>query len=300
MRKLFFIFGDTQNPSVPAGGFFMCAIMRYSTAMTIRYIDIHTHLNLEQFADDADAVIRDMEQAGVAGIVVGTTTDTSNAALALAQQHTHLFACVGVHPVAEPHEHVVVQVLASQVIAPGVVALGETGFDWFRTDKAADTERQESNFLKHVGLAIIHDKPLMLHLRPSPGTVDAYDDMLAILTALKPQYGDKLRGNAHFFAGTAEQALAFNALGFTVSFTGVITFTHEYDEVIRAVPLGMMHAETDAPFVAPVPYRGQRCVPQHVIAVYEQIAAIRQEDPEVVRLQLLENARRMFGVPVGE
>lgn len=264
--------------------------------MHIRYIDIHSHLNLPQFAEDKDTIAQQMRDLGVASITVGTNRETSALAVALAEKHNNLFACVGLHPVDDPGSHVDMDALNEQLSHDCVACVGETGLDYFCLDKESDSARQRENFLKQIKVAVVHNKPLMLHIRPSERTMDAYDDVLEILRELKPIHGDKLRGNAHFFAGTAQQALAFNELGFTVSFTGVITFARDYDDVIRAVPLHMLHAETDAPFVSPVPHRGQRCLPHYVIEVYNTIAKIRGEDPEFVRLQLLENARRLFGL----
>jgi TatD DNase family protein len=125
----------------------------------------------------------------------------------------------------------------------------------------------------------------MIHAR------EAYGEILDILES----YRGKARGNAHFFAGTWEEAQRFHALGFTTSFTGVITYTSDYDEVIKKAPLEMLQAETDAPYVAPVPYRGKRNEPAYVSEVYKRIAAVRGEDPEAVRQALVANALRMVG-----
>jgi TatD DNase family protein len=103
-------------------------------------------------------------------------------------------------------------------------------------------------------------------------------------------------GDVHFFAGTYDIAKQFWDMGYTTSFTGVITFAKEYDETVKNAPLDMLHAETDAPYVAPVPFRGHRNEPLHVREVYKRIAELRGEDEEVVRVQLLENARRLFSI----
>jgi TatD DNase family protein len=100
----------------------------------------------------------------------------------------------------------------------------------------------------------------------------------------------------HFFTGKLTQAQKFIDLGFTISFTGLITYVQDFNKIIKAVPLASLQAETDAPYVAPVPHRGERNEPAYVIEVYKKIAEIRGEDPETVRLQLLENARRMFDI----
>jgi TatD DNase family protein len=100
--------------------------------------------------------------------------------------------------------------------------------------------------------------------------------------------------NVHFYAGTYEEAKCFFEIGGTISFTGVITFARAYEDIIKAVPLTLMHGETDCPYVAPVPYRGKRCEPWMVEEVYKTIATIRGEDEEEVRLQLLENAKKLY------
>ena len=150
---------------------------------------------------------------------------------------------------------------------------------------------QEEAFKAQIALANELGKPLMLHIRPSDGSMDAYEDALVILK----EYA-KVLGNVHFFAGTYEVAKKFWEIGFTTSFTGVITFATQYDEAIQKAPLDMLHGETDAPYVTPKPFRGQRNEPLHVREVYKRIAELRGEDSEKVRLQLLENARRVFGI----
>ena len=131
----------------------------------------------------------------------------------------------------------------------------------------------------------------MLHLRNAakPGGRDAYNDALDILKSEA-----KVSGNAHFYAGTTEQAKAFFDIGYTISFTGVITFAKPYRELVEYAPLDLMHGETDCPYVTPVPYRGQRCEPWMVQEVYKKIAEYKQVDEEVVREQLLKNAQRLY------
>ncbi len=265
--------------------------------MNIKYIDIHSHLNLSQFDADADVVAEAMATEGVAAITVGTNIKTSARAIELAERHENLFACIGLHPVDDAGSVVDVAAFEEQLKHPKVVAIGECGLDYFRLENDDDKIRQRENFQKQIDLAIIYDKPLMLHVRPSAGTFDAYDDVLEILRPQVAEHGSRLRGNSHFFAGTKEQAIKFNELGFTVSFTGVVTFTHDYDETIKTVSADMLHGETDAPYVAPVPHRGERNTPMYVKYVYEKIADIRGEDREAMRLQLLANAQKMFGLP---
>ena len=135
----------------------------------------------------------------------------------------------------------------------------------------------------------------MIHARSSKGANNAYDDLIVILKEEKI-ISPKLRGNIHFFVGNLEEANEFFMLGFTVSFTAVITFARDYDDVIRAVPLASILSETDAPFVAPASRRGQRNDPLAVIEVVGQISAIRGEDSETVRQTLIANARHFFAI----
>ncbi len=207
-----------------------------------------------------------------------------------------------------------------------VVGVGECGFDYYRLSEsrvnsgAASggvhmTERrkgessaywhcppetyavQEENFIAQIQFANEHNLPLMIHTRgPKPGGESptgrsVYLDVHDVLQ----QYA-KVPFNIHFYAGTIAEAEKFFALGGTVSFTGVITFAKVYEEVVRALPLELIHGETDCPYVAPVPHRGKRAEPWMVQEVYKKIAAIRGENEEMVRLQLLENSRKLYGI----
>jgi TatD DNase family protein len=172
---------------------------------------------------------------------------------------------------------------------PKVVAIGECGLDFYHAEKAVDYKRQEELFLAQVDFAVNHNKPLMIHAR------NAYLELLEILEPLKKVYGDKLRGNIHFFAGSWEVAQRLYAIGFTTSFTGVITYTADYNEVIKQAPLKMLMSETDAPFATPVPYRGKRNEPSYVSEVVKRMAEIRGEDLGMVQKALVENALSMIG-----
>lgn len=272
--------------------------------MPFRYIDTHAHLNLAQFATDKDAVIERLRAEHVAAINVGTRKVTNELAVELAKHHEHLYAIVGIHPInvitADPDDHGAeapepsldyawYKALASH---EKVVGIGECGFDYFHN--SPDTyQAQREVFSAQIALANELQKPLMLHLRNTKDGQgrNAYDDALEVLKAEAT-----VPGNAHFFAGTYEQAQAFIEIGYTVSFTGVITFAQMYEPIVRDLPLEMIHAETDCPYVAPVPYRGQRCEPWMVKEVYKKIAAIKGLDEAVVQEQLLVNARQLYRI----
>lgn len=264
--------------------------------MDVRYIDAHCHLQFEQYDDDREAIARQMREQGVQGIAIGCGLGSSRAAVALAEKHEHIFASVGLHPnhTDEPFDEAAFRALAEH---PKVVGIGECGLDYFRPVAFDDAEknRQKELFRKQIALAAELDKPLVIHARPTKGSQDAYRDVIEILTETKKTYPN-VRGDMHFFVGGVEEAQAFVELGFTLSFTAVITFARDYDEVIKSVPLASILAETDAPYVAPATRRGQRNDPLAVIEVVAKIALIREEDLETVRRALLDNTKRMFAL----
>ncbi|MEN9881376.1 MAG: hypothetical protein RLZZ308_559 [Candidatus Parcubacteria bacterium] len=279
--------------------------------MTYAFFDIHAHVHDKQFDEDREKLLRDMKEYGVGAITVGTDKIESSKALELAKVHDHLYASVGLHPadnVTELFDREYFEVLASH---EKVVAIGECGLDYFYIEtfferdkeqkglawnKDAEADRQQRIFEEQIELAVFVNKPLMLHGRPSKGSMDAYEDMLHILEGAKKRHGNKLRGNAHFFVGDSEIARRFIELGFTMSFSGVITFAHEYDDVVRYIPQTMILAETDSPYVAPSPYRGQRNNPLYVQEVVAKMSVLRNEPFEELRVKLLENTERMFGI----
>jgi TatD DNase family protein len=255
-----------------------------------KYFDIHSHLNASQYDADREAVIQRLDDTDTGTIVIGTDYETSKSAVELAERYDNIWACIGIHPVDNPSLVFEREKFAQLVKHPKVVAIGECGLDFFHIDKAADIERQKKLFQDQIDFALEFDKPLMIHQR------EAFPELLDILEPLKKIYGSKLRGDVHFFAGDLEIAKRFWAIDFTTSFTGVITFARDYDEVIRNAPLDMIMSETDAPFVAPAPYRGKRNEPSYVSEVVKKIAEIRGGDFETIRAAMVSNAQRIFGI----
>ena len=275
------------------------------------YIDCHTHVNFAAFDDDREEVIAKTLENNTWMINVGTQKDTSQSAVELANQHERgVYAIVGIHPIhtgksfhdvdelgssggdtngfnsrGEEFDSVFYKNLAQN---EKVVGIGETGLDYFRLEKGS-REKQQEIFIKHIELANSVNKPLMLHIRPSREDTDSYRDALKIL-----KEHAKVPGDAHFFAGSVEDAKKFLDIGYLVSFTGVITFTSDYDEVIRYMPLESILSETDAPYVAPVPHRGKRNEPIFVQEVVKKIAEIKDLPLEKVKEQMVENAFRFF------
>jgi len=269
----------------------------------MKYFDAHTHVNFVAYNDDRDATILRANDAEVGMNVVGTQLDTSKAAVALAQEHDNVYATIGLHPVHTAKSYHDVKELgeggkeftsrgevfdsaAYEALGknPRVIAVGECGLDYYRVEESTK-DLQAKAFIEQIELANRLDKPLMLHIR------NAYDDALDILRAHA-----NVKGDVHFFAGDWGIARKFLDFGFTLSFTGVITFTRDYDEVIRNAPLTMLLSETDAPYVTPAPHRGKRNESAYVPLVVEKIAGIRGEEREDVRAQLMATAERVFGI----
>lgn len=267
--------------------------------MKAKYVDAHCHIQFDQYASDQEELIGRMREEGVVGIVVGCDFGSSEKAVALAEKHEHLYASVGLHPNHESNERYEVEKYRALAQNPKTVAIGECGLDYFRPEEVNDEVKKAQKELlkKHITLAAELDKPLIIHARPSKGTRDAYHDLIEILEKAKTEY-PTLRGDVHFFVGGAEEAKALINLDFTVSFTAVVTFARDYDAVIKSVPLASMLSETDAPYVAPISRRGSRNDPLAVQDVVLKIAEIRGEDLEIVRTALLENARRLFALPI--
>ncbi len=269
----------------------------------MKYFDAHTHVNFVAYNGDREETILRAKDAGVGMNVVGTQLDTSRAAAALAEKYDHVYATIGLHPIHTSKSYhdekelgeggkeftsrgEVFDVAAYEELGKSerVIAIGECGLDYFRLEEHTK-EVQKQAFIQQIELANSLQKPLMLHIR------NAYDDALDVLKAHA-----KVKGDVHFFAGDWSVAKKFLDFGFTLSFTGVITFTHDYDEVIKNTPLDMLLSETDAPYVTPAPHRGKRNESAYIPLIVQKIADIRGEAFEKVTRQLYANAQRVFRI----
>lgn len=272
--------------------------------MIPRFFDIHAHVNDQAFDADRAQTLARMGEGGVYAIMVGTDRASSAQVVEMATgEQEGVYASIGIHPIDDPKE-VFDADFFGDLVARGVgkvVAVGECGLDYSRLSEDTDIDkeklRQKNLFEQQIEFAIGQDLPLMIHCRDSDKSLaDAHRDVLAILRTKKDEGVGKLRGNVHFFSQTRAIAEEYIALGFTISFTGVITFAREYDEVIRGVPLESLLSETDCPYVAPLPYRGKRNESAYVVEVVKKIAELRGEEYEYVRQKLLENAFRVFRI----
>lgn len=265
----------------------------------IKFFDSHSHLNFPAYDEDQDEVIGRMRASGVASIDIGTTIETSKAALALAQKHDFIWAAVGIHPghassnshhdpneLKEPPVYRAIsenlRLIRELSANPRVMAIGECGLDYHYPDH--NKEAQKDLFKKHLDLARDTPKPLIIHCR------DAYED---ILETIEP-YRGKVSGVIHFFTGTVDFAQKFIDIGFLISFSGVITFASEYEPLVRELPLDKVLIETDCPYASPAPYRGKRNEPPYVVEVAKKIAALKNMSLSQVAEQTTKNALELF------
>jgi TatD DNase family protein len=255
------------------------------------YIDIHCHLDDEMYASDKADVLARLKEKNTWAITIGTDNQSSENAVKIAEENDGIFSVIGIHPRYEEtfdEKH-----FAHLAQSEKVVGVGECGLDYFRIDEAdlpAEKKRQYELFEAQIAFAVKNDLPLMLHCR------DAYDDVVTVLESKAKEHGDGLKGNAHFFAGDLSIAKRLWTLGFSTSFTGVITFARDYDEIIKQAPQHLIMSETDAPYVAPIPYRGKRNEPVYVSEVVHKIAEIRGEERGVVMRYLIQNAVKAFKI----
>ena len=270
----------------------------------MKIIDTHSHFNLHQFEHDLPESIASMTGEGVGTICVGIDLPTSDRAMRLAQEHKSIWACVGQHP-TEWEKDFDENEFRKLLSEPKVVAVGECGLDYFREKSEELIAKQKELFLKQIKLAHEMDLPLMLHIRPSASTMpalsslgeagDAYEDALEILENYKKSWSE-MRGTAHFFVGNKEIAQRFLDIGFYISFSGVITFVPEYEEVVKFTPFDRILPETDAPFATPTPHRGKRNQPEYVLEVVKKIAEIKGLSVEETQSKLLENTKKLFKI----
>lgn len=257
--------------------------------MELKYIDIHSHLNSPKFENDLDLVLERMKESGVGTIVIGVDKDTSKKAVELADKYENIWACVGVHP-TDSEEGFDEGFFGELAKNKNVVAIGECGLDYFRKTTREEKKRQKKLFEQQIDFAVVNELPLMLHVR------SAHKDVLEILREKKKEHGNKLRGNSHFFSESLEVAQRYFELGFTISLTGIVTYSDEFDELIKNSSLEMLHIETDSPCAAPESHRGKRNEPSYVVEIAKKIAQIKGEDNGMIRKKLLENAQNLFKI----
>jgi len=278
-----------------------------------KYIDIHAHINFKAYKEDGEEVIRRALEADTWLINIGSQDTTSARAIEIAHKYSEgVYACIGLHPIhleesfhdeeetggpafksrAEIFDKEKYLEMARD---PKVVAIGECGLDYYHLDTKS-IERQKEIFVKQIEVANAVGKPMMLHIRnnPTDRTYNAYADVAEIMKTHA-----KVSGVSHFFAGSVEDMKRFVELGIYVSFAGPITYKPkpeicDYIGVIRETPLEYILTDTDSPYVAPVPHRGERNEPVYVCEIVKKIAEIKGLPEEEVANTIVTNAKKLF------
>lgn len=253
--------------------------------------DSHCHLHMLDLADfknELDEVIHSAEESEVGYLLcVGTKLSDTEEIIKIANQYPRVSASVGLHPNETTDIEPTVEELVELAQHPKVVAIGETGLDYYRTEEKQPW--QIERFRKHIAAARLSNKPIIIHTRA------ARKDTLNIL---KEEQANKIGGVFHCFTEDWETARAGLDLGFYISFSGIVTFKNavELQEVAKKVPLDRLLIETDAPFLAPVPHRGKMNHPALVRYVAEFIASLRSESLETIAERTTENYLNLFKV----
>lgn len=279
-------------------------------------IDVHTHAHFNAFKNDVHNVIQRALNKNIGMILVGTQSSTSHIAVEFSNLYIKnpVFASVGLHPIhlkrlkidkneldnslytgdytkAEEFDYNYYKKLATN---NKVVAIGEVGLDynWINKNDKKAIKKQHEIFKKQIELAIDIKKPLIIHCR------NAHNDCIKILKEYFKNTKNKLNGDIHFFEGTIEEAKEYIKMGFTLSFTGVITFKNadRHRKLVYELPLNKILIETDAPYVTPEPYRGKRNEPLYIKYIAQKIAEIKNLSLKEVMKITTKTAKNMFGI----
>lgn len=255
------------------------------------YVDSHCHLDFPGLFERQDEIVERARQAGVVRMVcAGTTRKAFDKTLSVAHKHPDVTCAVGVHPhhCEEEGERIDADELGVIAQDPKVVAIGETGLDYFYD--TAPREAQQRNFLEHIRAARQNHLPLIVHSR------QAEEDTIKALTEGGAGQGPALKGVLHCFSSRRMLAEAALDLGFYVSFSGILTFkkSQELREIARDIPLDRMLIETDAPYLAPEPHRGKICEPAYVTLTAKVLAQIKEVSVQDLARQTTENFFRLF------
>jgi TatD DNase family protein len=262
------------------------------------YTDSHAHLDGKRFDTDRAEVVARANQAGVSALLAigngdGPGTGTLDCAIKLAQQYNWIYATVGIHPhEAELAKQSDFDELERLAQSPKVIAWGEIGLDYFHDHSPRDL--QQRVFLHQMEMARAAKLPIIIHCRPSNNSENAWDDVLHLIRENWVTSG--LGGVLHCFTGTVDHARAALDLGFVISFAGNITFPKAQNirDAASMVPLDRMFIETDCPYLAPAPHRGQRNEPAFVVEVARQIGQLRNLSCEEIGAQTTTNFHNFF------
>ncbi|HLD20689.1 MAG TPA: TatD family hydrolase [Patescibacteria group bacterium] len=281
----------------------------------MKLIDSHCHVHFNAYKDDMDEVIKRTLDHGVFMITVGTQKDTSAHGLEVAQRYDGMWATVGLHPnhtveqefwdndelspeeqatpkIKTRAEHFDMDYYRELAKHPKCVGIGEFGLDYYRIPEGVDREevirRQEETVRAQFDLASEMNKPVVIHCR------DAYPQQAVMIREAIEAGKLARRGVIHCFTGTLEEAQTFIELGFYISFSGILTFAKNLQEVASVLPLERLLVETDAPYLTPAPDRGKRNEPWRVEVVAQKLAELKGVTVEEVASQTLKNTKTIF------
>lgn len=254
-------------------------------------IDTHAHLNFKAYENDLYSVIKRARDKGVKKFIVPSSNiETSKKAIEIARKYEEVFVCIGLHPIHSNELSIEnLEVLYTLLSSKEVVGVGEIGLDYFYLGKTSYYSRhpnkitQKKVLVEMINLAQDASMPLIFHCR------EAHKDMLSILKSEKVE-----KGAIHCFSGEKEDLRGYLNLGLYVSFSGNITYSSQFDDLINFTPLDRLLLETDCPYLAPVPYRGQRNEPSYIIITAKRIAEIKKIP--LIKLEQVtdENADKLF------
>ncbi|MEQ1813749.1 MAG: TatD family hydrolase [Candidatus Nitrotoga sp.] len=250
------------------------------------FVDSHCHINFPELANRMGEILENMYQNQVtAALCVSVNLENFNEIQVLVDQHEHIYGSVGVHPDHESDTEPTVQELINLAQHPKIVAIGETGLDYFRLK--GDLEWQRERFRTHIRAARECHKPLIVHTRESAADT---------LNIMSEEGAAEVGGVMHCFTETLEVALAVIEMNFYISFSGIVTFKNAtiIKEVAQHIPLERMLIETDSPYLAPVPFRGKLNQPAYVRHVAEEISKLRGIPLEHVGRITSENFKTLF------
>ena len=255
-------------------------------------IDTHAHVDVADYDEDREAVIERARENGVQYMVnIGCDVESSYRSMELAEQYDFIYATAGIHP------HDVKSInggtyahLRQLLLHPKVIALGEIGLDFFKNYSPQDVQR--THFRNQIQLAREMNKPIIIHSR------DAKEDIIAILSEFYPNNPNAQSGIFHCFSGDQELADKALEMGFYISFSGSVTFkkAEALREVAKTIPADRLFAETDCPYLTPVPHRGKRNEPAYVNFTAEKLAELRGLKIEDVQRTMALNFFELFGI----
>jgi TatD DNase family protein len=255
--------------------------------------DTHCHIHSQEFDENREELLQALQLNSIQAILVGTSIEDSKKAIELASQYSFLYSSIGVHP----HEYDRIDIPAIReemnilLKANAIIAIGETGFDFYYHKPEEVREQQEALFRLHIEFALEYNKPLIIHTR------DSFEETFQVLS----EYQD-LTIILHCFTGNSDWVYKFNTLSHRIyfSFSGIITFNNavSIQESVKIVPESQLLSETDAPYLAPIPYRGKQNSPLFLIYTINKIAELREVDIQKLTEILDSNAKKAFSIAI--